>query len=103
MEKVQYKVICDQPFGKAETLALFKSPDRELFIRYLSEKRVGMVMARGQAPSAEAEYRLGAIEAVDSVMRELATLDKRVESAIKREAEERKRKAESVDAPMRSE
>lgn len=103
MEQVKYQVICDQPFGKAETLALFKSQDRELFVRYLAEKKVGMVMARGQAPSAEAEYRLGAIEAIDSVMRELATLDKRIKSALQSESDRKKSQEEAVDRRERSE
>ena len=103
MEKVAYKVISEQPFGKAETLALFKSPDRDLFIRYLAEKKIGMVMARGQAPSDEAEKRLGAIEAIDTVMRELATLDARLKSALQSEAAKRKDKAEAIDQAGRSE
>jgi hypothetical protein len=98
MEKVTYKVICERPFGKAETLALFKSKDRELFISYLAEKKVGMVMARGQSASSEAEYRLGAIEAVDSIMRELSSLDSRLKSALQSEHDKRKAKAEAADA-----
>jgi hypothetical protein len=53
-----YQIVTEFPVTNEEYIALFKAKDiRDIFIRYLSEKKLNAILERGQAKSEESEYR----------------------------------------------
>lgn len=90
----RWEVVSDDKLTYEEWLKLFKCKERQLFIRYLAEKKLAMVVERGQAPSAEAEYRAGGIEAVQTIMRDMGNLDTLVKLHFAREAERSRMESE---------
>ena len=98
---VEYRVVSDDPLSKEDWIRLFQSKDRAIFEKYLSEKKLALILARGQAPSEEGEMRLGAIRLCDEILRDLRDLDMKLKASVRRQKE--KQDEEAVDPSRRAE
>lgn len=79
---VQYRVVTTDPLTKADLLKLFKSKELEAFRKYLIDKRLAAIVARGQAPVSESDWRRGGIMMLDEVLRDFDSLNAQVTASI---------------------
>lgn len=96
-KKLIYKVISDKPVTNEEYVLLFKESEiREIFVRYLSDKKIASVMERGQAPTEEAEFRRWGIAMIDSIIADMHQLEEWIKNKINTRIRKNKQKAEDT-------
>lgn len=90
-----YEIVTEFPVTNDEYIKLFKAKDiRDIFIRYLSEKKLNAILERWQAKTEESEYRRWAIDMIDKVILDMFKIEEWIKNKIRTRIKKNKEKAE---------